>query len=865
MSKVLISPLLACVLAAATAAAAAAQPSRPASLAVTVKDVTGLVIVGASVAVSQEELATPVAAVTGGRGVARLEGLTAGSGTLRASSPGFEELVLDDLTLKSGANQLTVTLHIAGLAEDITVGQDPRAAAVDPRGDTMTVTITEEEMDTLPDTAEELQAVLLEMAGPDAEITVDGFLGGELPPKERIMEIRIQRAMYSADRQWGGRSRIQIITRPGTENWRGSVGFGFRDDALNATTAFAPTETSEQLRRLGVTIEGPIVNGRTSLAIEVEGLSAFDSQIVRAGTPANPVSGLLRQPEEELEVTIGVQHALSQSQMLRVEYRQDDNDGENLGVGTYDLAERAYSRIDGRKRARISSLGTFAGRFLNETRIQLEWDDSDTAAAGREPTVRVLDWVTFGGANIRGGRREQEFSLDQKTEFQAGVHNFSTGGRFEWSRYRSDEIRNPDGTFTFSTPEALAAGIPDTYSVRRGDPSVAYSFFTGGIFLQDDIRIRDSFSLGIGLRQDWQSHLDDRLNLSPRLGFSWALTDDGRTTMRGGLGIFNQWYDASTYEETLQLDGTRVEEITIQNPGYPDPFAGGDLQVVLPNGLVRQSPDLIMPTSRQGTLAIERRLTDAIRLDIGYSFRDGRNQLRGRNLNAPGLDGVRPDPSVGNVIEIRSIGKSVQDRISVGGNVRLPWQNLFLAGRYSWEKERDDGNGPMALPADNQNPDEWGPASGDVRHRVFAFAAIEPLPNLRLGLNVRAQSATPYTITTGFDDNEDTVFNDRPAGIGRNSVRGDGFFGMDARLSWRLGFGNGRGVSAQRGGREGRRGRGDWREQHQMMSELYVRASNVLNTVAYSNFSGVQTSPLFGQPTSARPARRIEVGTRMMF
>lgn len=848
---------------------AAAQSSRPASLRVTVVDSTGLVIVGASVEVSrpeEQEGGEPLvkSAATGAQGDVELRGLTAGPWTLRVSSPGFEDSV-EPITLKAGRNDVEVTLEIAGFVEDITVSRDPREAATDPRGDTMTVTITEAEIDTLPDTAEELQDVLMEMAGPDAEIAVDGFLGGELPPKERIQQIRIQRAMYSADRHWGGRSRVEIITRPGTEAWRGSVRFGFRDAALNATNAFAPEETPEQLRRFGVAFEGPLVRDRTSLAVEVEGSSAFESQIVRAGTPTSPIRGLVRQPSEELEVTVGVQHALTPTHTLRAEYRRDDGDQENLGVGTFDLPERAYTRTSERQRVRLSSIGTLAGRLLNETRLQFEWRRQDSLAASSDPTVRVLDSVTFGGANVAGGRRERGIALDQKLELQLGPHNVSTGGRFEWARFHSDEIRNLHGTFTFSDPAEFEAGRPRTFSQRRGNPLVDYPFFTGGVYVQDDIRFSKAFAVGLGLRQEWQSALDSSLNLSPRVGFSWAVTEDGRTTLRGGAGVFNDWYDASTYEETLQVDGVRVEEISIENPGYPDPFVGGDI-IVLPNGRVQQASHLEMPSQRQATIGLERRLGEGIRLDVSYSFREEVDQLRGRNVNAPGPDGVRPDPSVGNVIEIQSIGRGREDEISVGGHLRLPWHGLFLAARYTYENERNDGDGPLSLPADNEHPDEWGPASGDIRHRMFVFTAIEPVRNVRLGLNVHAQSAPPYTITTGTDDNGDTVFNDRPAGVGRNSARGDGFVGVDARLSWRVGFGEGRGRGEQRGPRGGGRdGRGNWRDEYQFMSELYVRATNVLNTVALTGYSGVQTSPFFGTATAARAPRRVEVGTRVMF
>jgi hypothetical protein len=137
---------------------------------------------------------------------------------------------------------------------------------------------------------------------------------------------------------------------------------------------------------------------------------------------------------------------------------------------------------------------------------------------------------------------------------------------------------------------------------------------------------------------------------------------------------------------------------------------------------------------------------------------------------------------------------------------------------------------------------------------------------VQAGFTLRAQSAPPYTITTGTDDNGDTVFNDRPAGVGRNSARASGQFRLDLRLSWRLGMGApGAGAGGPQRGRGGP-GRGaDWRSQHRALVELYVRATNVLNTVNYTGYRGTLTSPFFGEPTSARAARQIELGTMLMF
>jgi hypothetical protein len=847
------------------AAAWPAPAQSPASLRVVVADPTGGVIVGARVELTPLR-GTPVSQVTDDQGVATFTRLASGRWGLRVSSPGFTDYVDPALALRPAANRLEVLLEIAGFSDEVIVTRDPQEAATDPQGAT-SVALTEAELDSLPDTEEDLRQALNELAGPDAELQVDGFTDGTLPSRDQIQEVRIRRTMFSADNHYRGGSRIEVVTRPGTESWRSNVGFTFRDEALNGRNAFAPIRPPEQFRRFSGSISGPIVRNRTSLSLSLEHLTSYDAPTIRAVGTSGTIAGAVRQPEEERRFTVRAQHGLTRAHSVMAEYQERRGDEENLGVGGVDLPERAYSRESRRRQVRLGSTATIARRFYNEARLQGSWDRNASLALVDAPTIRVLDSVTSGGANIRGGRTERSLQLTERLDFRLASHAISVGGRFDWFGYESDEIRNALGTFTFSSPDELAAGRPRTFTQRRGDPTVSYAMFQGGWFVQDDIRLRRNLTIGLGLRHEWQSHLDDRLNLAPRAGFSWSPAQNGRTTIRGGAGVFYDWYGASTYEETLQVDGRRVEELTIESPSYPDPFIAGEQVVVLPNGRVQASAALKMPTIRQATLVVERRI-GPVRADVSLTYRDGIDQLRGRNLNAPGPDGIRPDPLAGNVVEIQSIGRSRAHEIGVSLSGRLPWRGLFFSGRYNWARARDDGDGATSLPADNLAPDEWGASRGDVRHRFSSFATLDLIRGVQLGVNTMAQSAPPYTITTGRDDNGDTVFNDRPAGVARNTARGDGQFRMDLRLSWRLDVGQrpGRGAAAaQRGRQGGGGGGGGGQPQPRVRAELYIRATNVLNTVNKTGFSGVMTSPLFGLPRSAQAARRAELGMRVRF
>src|SRR5687768_12730561 len=101
--------------------AAAQAPPRPGHVRITVRDATDLPIAGASVAVVAASGAS-AAATTDQRGQASVEGLAAGSYTVRIESPGFEPFSQSDVIVRANARtSRDVVLQIAGLVEQLEV------------------------------------------------------------------------------------------------------------------------------------------------------------------------------------------------------------------------------------------------------------------------------------------------------------------------------------------------------------------------------------------------------------------------------------------------------------------------------------------------------------------------------------------------------------------------------------------------------------------------------------------------------------------------------------------------------------------------------------------------------------------------
>ena len=214
------------------------------------------------------------------------------------------------------------------------------------------------------------------------------------------------------------------------------------------------------------------------------------------------------------------------------------------------------------------------------------------------------------------------------------------------ARYRSDDSRNIGGTFTFASLDAYDAGQPTTFTQRSGNPLVEYSQVQFGGYVQDDVRLARSLSMSVGLRYEVQTHTSDYPELCAALrndlvAVQERLNDDSRRR-----GIFYEWYDAQIYEQTLRVDGTHQTDLVVQNPGFPDPFVGGDV-VVLPSSRYLQDANLTLPRIFRTTSASSRPFGRYGRVNVGYSFARGHDLFRGRDINAPLPDGTRPESGMG--------------------------------------------------------------------------------------------------------------------------------------------------------------------------------------------------------------------------
>ena len=458
-----------------------------------------------------------------------------------------------------------------------------------------------------------------------------------------------------------------------------------------------------------------------------------------------------------------------------------------------------------------------------------------------------------------------------------GRNSFRAGLALDGGWYRSDASSNYLGTYTFSSLEAFQAQQPSNYTRRLGDPNVSYTNLQAAVYVQDDIRLRKNLTLSPGVRYEAQTHVNDRANLGPRVGMTWAPFASGRTTLRGSAGIFYDWLGTGTYEESLRVDGLRQHELNILNPSFPDP---GTIGVVPPTNRYLLGSDYAAPRTTRVSAGVEQGLTRLIRVAATYSYQRGSQVSRGLNLNTP-VNGIRPDSAFGNIVEVVSDAASRQHRLQMDANVNpgallpafngplISWSRTTLFVNYTLAKLDNNSDGPFSIPATGDLVAEWGPAASDVRNRLNVQFNNQVIRNVLIAFNVNGSTAPAYTLLTGRDDNSDGVFNDRPSGAGRNTLRADGQHTLNLAVVYQFAFGRrqtalppGIGVFGGGGAAEVRtfdQGNARYRIQ------LYVQAQNLTNHANYLGYSGTLTSPFFGQPTTVSGMRKVDAGLALTF
>lgn len=743
-----------------------------------------------------------------------------GTYTLTALYEGFQPQTLTNFKFPTATGPVTVKLAIAAVEIVTDVSVNNQAVSTEPDQNMNATVLGEEFIKNLPDNEDDLRDVLNALAGPTANgdgatIMIDGFNGGRLPPREAIMQIRINQNPFSAEYSNPGFGRVEIITKPGLGNWRGGGGWSYRNATLDARNAFALVKPDLDYNQFNFNIGGPLVKKRLSTFI-------FGNRSVTDGsgnTFARTLEGDFRAnvPSRTTSTFIGARadYLLNNKNTLNFSYnfnqqRRDNTEfaarfgggfgpgggggfggGGNGGGGfgavggsSQLLPERGSDSENRNHTLRIGETWIISSKMIHEARFQYNRQFSNQIARSNGVAINVLDAFNGGGSTCcPNTTKTDEFEYQDYLTYttKGAKHTIKGGIQLEYQSISDVSGGNFNGTYTFSslgqyqiatTDPTNPLGFARQLTINRGTQGLDYNILQGSWFVGDDWRMSQNLTLSFGMRHEFQTQLQDKMNFAPRLGIAWSPFKSRKTTIRAGGGIFYDRLRANQYENSIRFNGLTQQSYIVRNAIFNlnDPYGANLDRLELQNTTLRPlDPNLKAPYDINTSVGVEQQLPKGIVGSVTYIRSRGIHLFRTRNINAPiGFSSnpqnpaqpipIYPNPGDGFIYETEAAGLSSMNRLQFGFNRRVG--RIMTFGNYSLSWIRSNAEG---TPADNYNLAlEWARANADSRHN-FSTGGFVTLPKgFRLNTFINASSGRPFNITTGDDTNQDGSFTDRP-------------------------------------------------------------------------------------------------------
>ena len=903
---------------------AAQQNVTSAALSGRIEDARGAVVSGASVTATHLETNQQLTTTSDYEGWFRFPYLRTGGYELTIDAAGFST-VTKQLTVSIGQSlDMPVKLDVANVSAQVNIGSD--VPIIETVRTQITETIRPNEINELPLNGRNYLDLALLIPGVSPTNTgsnqrfaetsavpgqgisiagqrnlynsfvIDGVsanddaadLTGTYYSEEVIDQFQVVTSGGIAEFGRASGGVVNILTKSGTNDWRGSL-YGFsRNQRFDARNPLAPEKDRLTQAQYGVTLGGPLRRDRTFifsnfeqtrrnystvLTISPAAVSAINDRLSAVNYSGPLVStGIVPASFDTTNFFTRIDHSFNQHNQLSARYSLYHIDAVNSrSVGGLNAVSRGTGLNDTDQTVQVSNVTTFSTRTLNEARFQFTNSRLDAPvndAVG--PAVNIAGVANFGTATVSPLARDINLfeAVDNISTLQ-GSHSLKFGGNFLYNRVNIVFPGAVQGVYAFSSLNNFLNGYYLNYQQAFGAPRQFQSNPNAGVFVQDEWRVRPDLTLNAGLRYDLQFLPDpiktDTDNISPRLGIVYA-PGNRKTVVRASFGLFYDRIPLRATSNALQRDGSKyvVVQLSPSQPGapvFPNVLAVQPATLPTRPNITRIDPDIEASYSQQANLQVERELPGNAVISAGYLHLRAQHVILSRNVNVPtvpasaGIPNLgRPDPNWGNISRFESSGNSYYDGMVISFNKRAArWANMRVS--YTLSKTIDDaGNFFFSTVQDNFNiRDDRGRSDNDQRHRLVVSGSLEApqegnrvLRGFQLGYIFTYGSRLPFNVLLGNDRNFDTNNNDRPLRVGRNTGRGFDFASLDLRLSR------------------------TFRVAERVDLQLLAEGFNMLNRANYgvpNNTFGPGATPLatFGQPTSAFDPRQFQFGMKVSF
>jgi hypothetical protein len=834
------------------------------SISGTLLDPSGAAIPNAQVSLFTSDNRVVSKTATDITGTFRIDHVAPGNYTLDFQEEGFRETrVPVNLTGKRLA-PLHVTMPIAVLSESITVasGESVPLVSLESSDNQNANIIDRNALDRVPVFDQDYITTMSRFLDDNStgtngvSLVVNGIeANGPGVTPSAVQEVKINNNPYSAHFARPGRARLEIVTKGGTPVYHGSLNFLFRDSTFDATNAFAVVKPHERRQYYEGSVTGPIGHSKhTSFLLALDedlqdqqgvidptALAAAES--LGFGTIAQTVPN----PTHHFFGSGRIFHDFANGDQFWIGYSYEHRSVQNQNVGGTTLPSAGTNTRFLEHEINVSDLHQFSPHWLNQLRFLVGHYDNSASSITVSPQLAISGLFTAGGAQGDTRRTEYHFDGTDFATYANGKHQLSFGVDIpDISRRGLDDFTNRQGTYTFASSADFLASTPTTYLLQTGQGHVVFLERVISGFIEDNIRLKPNFSVYLGVRYYWQNYFhDDSDNFAPRLSFAYAPTAGSKTVIRGGAGIFYDRSGPSPIGDLLHFNGVNLLRFIVDQPLVSYPINPALLAQV-PTSLVTLDPHSRIPYQLQYSIGVERQVTKKSTFSAVYLGNRGVNSFRSLDANAPvGGSTVRPNPALGQVREIQSEG------YLKGNSLELTFRgkpSKYFAGQVQHTLSRTYNNtsGITFFPANSYNPAaDWGLSDNDRRHKFDLLASSQPTRFFTVGAALSLYSGKPVNITTGADNNHDGIINDRPGGVGRNTLAGPGTINLDLNVSHDFPLSKKKGETR--------------------IFSVTLNSFNVLNHPNYLTHIGTISSPLFDRPVAAQPPRRMQLDVQFKF
>lgn len=759
-------------------------------------------------------------------------GLAPGQYTANVNLPGFQPFT-GTVTITAGATAtLPINLTVQLETQQVTVSaENQTTVSVQPENNQTALVITGQDLQALPDDPDDLSSALQALAGPGAgpsggQLYIDGFSGGQLPPKETIREVRINQNPFSAEYDRLGFGRIEILTKPGTGNIHGMLFLNDSNAVFDSRNPFASNKPDYSNRQYGGNVSGPI-NKRASFFLDYNERDITNNAITNAVylNPSTllpePVNTAVVTPQMNRTISPRVDYQLNTNNTLTARFEERMTYLNNAGLGGFNLppplSTLAYNTSGNSQNLMVTETAVINARAENETRFQYyrNWTQS---LGNNNPEVNVADSFVAGGNGISNTfDRTHHYELQNYTSLTRGPHTLRFGVRI---RRDSDQNNNPQGFngafiflggeqpvldgsnnvvpgetvlltsieqyqrnlmlqqagFTATQIQTLGGG-PSRYTVQAGIPYIGMVRHDAGPFVQDDWKVRPNLTVSLGLRYEVQNLDHDYNDWAPRVGFAWAPGNNKngpqKTVIRGGSGIFYDRIAFTPFEQAALNNGYTQTSYTVYNPDFylsdiPPTSSLSPGQ----NTIYQVDPKLRSDYAIQSAIGVERQLPRNTTASLTYTNTRGEHYLQTVPINTPLPGTFNPLLPLGPTNGVFPHGYNAGNifEYESGGLLRQSIMMATMNTRFS-KRVSIYANYQLTfakdLPTQPTNPydfmQDYGRSTLDRRNNFQLFGSIQAPAGIWISPFITLRSGMPYDVLAGEDLYGDTLVNARAA------------------------------------------------------------------------------------------------------